>query len=101
MPHGTPGLVRILLQTRGVYTNLRDGSQLFTQDTEGSGCLNPQTGEFNFGRPGSFTGGTGRYAGATGTWEIQNFDSSILVSDPQGHAFRHFTFDLIGTFTLP
>ena len=101
MPDGAPGLVRILLQTRGVYTSTRDGSQFFTQDEEGQGCLNPQTGEFSFGRPGSFAGGTGKYAGATGTWEIQNFESSVLVSDPQGHTFRQFTFDLVGTLILP
>ena len=101
MPDGTPGLVRLLLQSRSVYTSMRDGNQFFTQTTPGPGCLNPQTGEFSFTLPGSFIGGTGRYAGATGTWETQNFQTVALIEDPQGHAFRQFSFDLVGTLILP
>ena len=46
----------------------QDGSMLFYQATEGTLCLNLATFVIDFEAKGVITGGTGRFAGASGTW---------------------------------
>ena len=46
----------------------QDGSMLFYQATEGFLCLSLATFVIDFVAEGVITGGTGRFAGASGTW---------------------------------
>ena len=58
-----------------------DLSQLFSQFDSGWLCLNPATGHYVGFNSGEYTGGIGRFAGASGSWstDFQGFviDSSI------------------------
>ena len=51
-----------------VVLTMPDLSQLFGHSNEGWLCLNPGTGHYVGEVFGAFTGGIGRFAGATGSW---------------------------------
>jgi hypothetical protein len=66
-------------------------------------CLNPTTGRFRGRDRGTITGGTGKFAGATGSFE-DTFRGSIRLFDPDpaaNQAFGDFTGEFSGTLTLP
>jgi len=57
-----------------------DRSQLFGYAATGWMCLDPMSGEFYGEASGNYTGGTGRFHGATGNW-LTEFDGVNLSPD--------------------
>jgi hypothetical protein len=82
----------------------RTGAQLFMHDDADSGlfCLDPTTGAFTMSLEGAFTGGIGRLAGATGTYEYEG-SGQVLLQDNfgAGSPFGGFVLETRGEFTLP
>jgi hypothetical protein len=60
--------------------------------------LERETGTVTYHLPGTFSGGTGRFVNAEGPFE-DNGTATVLVLDPQGHAFGNITSTLTGTLT--
>ncbi len=85
-----------LLQTHAVLTKETTGEQLFLTYTSGTNCLDRTTLTFTVDTQGTFTGGTGRFVNAEGPFE-DNGTGTVLVLDPQGHAFGNITSTLTGT----
>jgi hypothetical protein len=77
------------------------GDQVFLQDDPADSfyCLNPATGAFNIHTEGNFIGGTGKFAGASGEYEV-NGTGQILLSDSVGLSFVAFTFETKGKITV-
>ncbi len=77
-------------------------SQLFLKDDSESArfCLNPNTGSFTMSLKGSFTGGTGRFQGAGGTYEYRG-GGQVLVTDKAGLPFGGFSVTTEGVVRLP
>jgi hypothetical protein len=63
-------------------TTFSNGDQLWGNITAGSMCLNTETGEFSGDAEGNYTGGTGRFADATG-WFVVDFEGTNLTL-PEG-----------------
>jgi hypothetical protein len=63
-------------------------------------CLDTSTGKHAGSATGSITGGTGKFAGVTGTF-TESFQGQTLSSDPQGHAFGWIKAKLTGTVMEP
>jgi hypothetical protein len=63
-------------------------------------CVDFSTGNHAGSASGSITGGSGKFAGATGTF-TESFNGKTLSSDPQGHAFGWFQAELMGTMVKP
>jgi hypothetical protein len=63
-------------------------------------CFDSSTGNHAGSASGSITGGSGKFAGATGTF-TESFNGKTLSSDPQGHGFGWFQAELTGTVTRP
>jgi hypothetical protein len=97
-------------QTRAVATNEHTGDQLFGKITSGTLCLNFSSfpnPPFPITASGQIetTGGTGRYAGATGTATFRTVGSYLQVGFKGGDkdlfgGFGQFTFTTDGTLTL-
>lgn len=83
-----------LLQSAGV-TTYSDRSQLFNFADNGWLCLSTTTGAFYGELSGVYTGGTGRFAGATGTYttkfEGQNLDPAGTIRSIQGSSNGRIT----------
>jgi hypothetical protein len=83
-----------LLQSAGV-TTYSDRSQLFYFADNGWLCLSTTTGAFYGELSGVYTGGTGRFAGATGTYttkfEGQNLDPAGTIRSIQGSSNGRIT----------
>lgn len=83
-----------LLQSAGV-TTYSDRSQLFNFADNGWLCLSTTTGAFYGELSGVYTGGTGRFAGATGTYttkfEGQNLDPAGTIRSIQGSSSGRIT----------
>jgi hypothetical protein len=66
-------------------------------------CVNPTTGHHYGHGEGNFINGTGRFAGATGTWvadyEGFNLEPGFLISNPVG--WRTFTGVMTGDVIFP
>lgn len=66
-------------------------------------CVNANTGHHYGHVEGIFTGGTGRFEGATGTWmtdfEGFNLEPAWLIPNPVG--FRTFTGQFVGNVEFP
>jgi hypothetical protein len=75
---------------RGCRSN---GDQVFLRDNPADSfyCLNPTMGTFNAHTKGNFIGGTGKFAGAGGEYEV-NGTGQILLTDPIGLNFIAFGF---------
>jgi len=86
-----------LLQALAVLTKESTGEQLFVTYTSGVQCFDPTTRTITFHGQGTFTGGTGRFVDATGTFE-EDDTATLLVLDPQGHAFANITGTLTGVW---
>ena len=73
----------------------QDGSMLFYQATEAFLCLNLSTFVIDFEAKGVLTGGTGRFAGASGTWVNvgKGFSAGVEMNAYEG--------TLKGTIVLP
>lgn len=83
-----------LLFSAGV-TTYSDRSQLFLYAQEGWLCLSTTTGAFYGELSGFYTGGTGRFAGATGIYaskfEGQNLDPAGTIRSIQGSTSGRIT----------
>lgn len=83
-----------LIQENHVST-FNDGSMLFFVATWGGQCINLDPFEMSGTFGGDITGGTGRFEGAGGSWEI--YSPGIPVSD----FMTAITGTLTGTLVLP
>jgi hypothetical protein len=63
-------------------------------------CFDSSTGNHAGSVSGSITGGSGKFAGVTGTFK-ESFHGKTLSSDPQGHGFGWFQAELTGTVIEP
>jgi hypothetical protein len=63
-------------------------------------CVDFSTGNHAGSASGSITGGSGKFAGVTGTF-TESFNGKTLSSDSQGHAFGWFQAELTGTVAKP
>ena len=88
-----------LLQLHSVLTDQKTGEQLFLTYTSGTGCVDFTTLTITGHEQGTFSGGTGRFVHATGTF-AEDDTGSILVFDlPAFHDFGNITGTLTGTIT--
>ena len=85
-----------LLGGHGFLRSGRTGSLIFLEYTSGTSCVDPTTDTSSFSGEGIITGGTGRFEGATGSFEA-NSTGTTLVSDPAGHEFGSQTGEITGT----
>jgi hypothetical protein len=77
--------------------------QIFMRDDETSAlyCLDPfVTGAFTMSVKGTVTGGMGRFAGATGTYEYTG-SGQVLLQDNSMLPFGGFVLETRGSFTVP
>ncbi|MBI3757221.1 MAG: hypothetical protein HY267_04515 [Deltaproteobacteria bacterium] len=97
-------------QHRSVVTDEKTGDQLFVQLTSGTICLNFSSYPslpfpFTDSVHGEFIGGTGKYTGATGTFDSHAVGSYLQFGFKGGTGafggFGQFTFTTDGTLTLP
>jgi hypothetical protein len=88
----------LLLQEHVVLTQQTTGEQLLLTYTSGTVCFDPKTLTATVHAQGTFSGGTGRFVNATGSFE-DNGTETILVFDPQGHNLGNSTGTLTGTLT--
>lgn len=79
-----------------------NGDQLWGTMTNGAGsmCMDTRTSEFTGEGTGSFTGGTGRYEGATGTFTV-TFRGKNLTLLTLGFGFAPISGDIAGTVVRP
>jgi hypothetical protein len=74
------------------------GDLLIEADTSLPLCFDPSRGIFFATGTGVITGGTGRFAGATGSFEYTNCaGKQLLASAVEGRAFFSFTCEFTGT----
>ncbi|MGH7964811.1 MAG: hypothetical protein ACRERD_23855 [Candidatus Binatia bacterium] len=78
-----------------VTTHQASGDQLFSHYTAAVLCLNPNTGVFTFEGTAVFDGGTGQFAGASGSYTARS--KGILFPDFSGTQSGTFK----GTLVLP
>lgn len=85
-----------------VGTFLKTRDQVFSQLTSSTFCFDPATGDFSGHDTGITTGGTGKFEGATGSFE-QSYTGSTLLADPDPASrqlFSRFTGEFSGTINL-
>jgi hypothetical protein len=80
-----------LVAETGVVTRLKTGDQLFFTATSGKQCVDSSASPrppfpFSLSKTDSITGGTGEFAGATGTLTTEG-TGAILSIDPSHHVF--------------
>lgn len=85
---------------RGVNT-FKDGDQLILVPGSSLLCADPTTGLGTFHNIGVFAGGTGRFAGATGSFETRGTVAVLLVNQLGSAEFGLSNFEITGTLTLP
>ena len=94
--YGEPGCdVRAQLVSQDFVEIFKDGSMIFFSATEGYACVDLTTGDAGGGATGIVTGGTGKYEGATGYWEM-TFKPYTLPS-----GLTAITGSIVGTIELP
>ena len=94
--YGAPGCdVRALLVSQDFVEILKDGSMVFFSADEGYACVDLATGEVNGVASGIVTGGTGKFEGATGYWDM-TFKPHTLAS-----GLNAITGSITGTIELP
>jgi hypothetical protein len=87
------------LQNTNVFFFQATGEQLiFTYTPGATGCFDLTTFKFTFHVPGVFSGGTGRFAHATGAFEDDG-SQTFLVGDPKGHTYSTFLGAVTGTIS--
>lgn len=72
-----------------------DLSMLFYETESAFTCFDPFTGEIDGQLVGIFTGGTGRFVGATGSWTV-DFEAFLV-----GQTMAGFTGTITGTVEVP
>ena len=100
-PNGNPGLkYRLIPGTgHGITRFDKTGDMIFTQITEETACYDVSTGLLVKSGTDKITGGTGRFAGATGETKFQG-SQWLLYIDAEGNAFAAQNGTVNGTITL-
>ena len=100
-PNGHPGFSVTLVTGSSVFRFRRTGDLLFIRPTSQTTCFDPSTGVGFFRDAiGQVTGGTGRFANATGTLVGEGM-SQLLITDPAGNFFAEQHGTIEGTIILP
>ena len=101
-PSCTGGTLKLPILASSSNRALTLGGQLFLQDDIANSlfCLNPATGAFKMSLKGAFTGGLGRFKGATGTYEYEG-EGNVLLVDTNGMPFGGFVVKTKGKLMLP
>jgi hypothetical protein len=98
------GQLEFTIVSHAVWTDIDTGDQLFGESPALVNCVNPAPGlPFTLMGTLTFSGGTGRFGGATGTAEITSASGKYLVTGSKGGVFggfAQFTFTATGTLTL-
>jgi len=95
-PYGVPGCdFRGELVSQDFVETFQDGSMLFFMATDGHTCIDGATGKISGVLSGFVTGGTGRFAGATGSWDME------FTPYPLAGGMTAFTGTVTGTVELP
>jgi hypothetical protein len=76
------------------------GDLLYFQYTSGTTCVDLSTGSAVLSQEADFTGGTGPYANATGSFG-ETSTGTIFMADPALRAFIVFPYELAGTIIIP
>ena len=100
-PNGHPGLRYTVLPGTGHgFTHFaRSGDMLFTKVVSETACYDTTTGVLYKSGTDEITGGTGRFAGATGQSQFEG-TQWLLYIDAGGNAFAAQTGTSTGTITL-
>jgi len=89
-----------LMGSDSVTTDTSSGDQLWSFSGSGTLCVNPLTGVFTFQGTYGYFGGTGRFAGATGSTQVKA-TGRYHVCDPANRCFGNQTGTFTGTLILP
>jgi hypothetical protein len=94
-----------LQQDHGVDTEEKTSDQLFYEfgPNGAISCVNPADGTFTFTSHGTYTGGTGQFVGATGSFDTHGTGKFLVVGSQDGVSgdFGQLSGTLTGTLTLP
>jgi hypothetical protein len=91
-----------LLLHRAFLNHIETGDQLFSQITSGTLCSDSSTFTFSFSVAGIFTGGTGQFAGATGSFTANGSGAqAVFTPGPPGRGFGRTTGTTSGTLVIP
>lgn len=88
-----------LVAGSGFKRHQGSGDLIFLQYTSGTNCVDPVTGIADLAQMADITGGTGRFANATGSFE-ETSEGTILLADPALRSFIYFPYQIDGTITL-
>ncbi|MEJ2522378.1 MAG: hypothetical protein P8080_05790 [Gammaproteobacteria bacterium] len=80
--------------------NFKNGDQLWGDITSGDMCMDTVTGEFSGSAVGVYTGGTGRFYDAAGSFTVE-FSGTNLTLPTLGVGFGPIYGTLEGTLDLP
>lgn len=99
-PNGTLKLPILVSSSNRAVTGTEN--QLFLRDETASAlfCLNPATGAFTMSLNGIFTGGLGKFAGATGSYEYKG-RGQVQLLDKIGMPFGGFVLETEARLVLP
>jgi hypothetical protein len=89
-----------LLMAHGVLQLDDSGNLLFAHWTSGVTCFDPITATFTTRGKGTFEGGTGKYAKATGSFATTT-TGKPLVADRAMHEFDYLAGQVTGTIIIP
>ena len=90
-------------QGRSVATDLKTTDQTFSKIVSGTLCVDTATGTFTGTTHSVYLGGTGKYAGVTGTSDGQTVGTYLVVGSKGGQfgAFGRFSSTAQTTINLP
>ena len=104
MPVGLCSTDPVVMQLAFLYSKpiltFANGDQLWGTMDSGSMCMHSLTAEFTGEANGVFTGGTGRFEGASGTFVV-TFGGKNLTLLGMGFGFAPIHGDIVGTVVLP
>ena len=75
------GVLPLLFAYARPIVTFANGDQLWGHVTEGSGCLSVITGYFEGEAEGEYTGGTGRFSDATGSFVVSFTGDNLTLPD--------------------
>jgi hypothetical protein len=98
-PEGSVGLTETPGTAGLIFRFERTGDLLIEKDTSFTECVDPSTGLFFGSGTGVIMGGTGRFAGATGSFEYTHCTGETLFFEqpPGDQGFFSFTCEFTGT----